>query len=198
MSQQFSLRLGRSGTLRVGAAALLGVALVALLVVRLVGASHAVSKAQRSALVGHAAPDFTIAAWNGVANQTIHLAALRGQPVVLNFWATWCDPCNAEAPLLQAAWEQYHSRGVVFIGVAVDTQQADGMQFLLHYGISYLCGPDPGADLAVPYGLVGLPATIFIDARGIVADKVNIQLDSAKLAHGLAALGEKPAAVSHP
>jgi cytochrome c biogenesis protein CcmG/thiol:disulfide interchange protein DsbE len=138
-------------------------------------------------LVGRPASDFTIAIWNGTPGQTIRLATLRGQPVVVNFWATWCEPCQQEAPLLSAAWQRYHTR-ITFVGVAFDTQQADGTQFMRRYGIRYPCGAGDGAVLATAFGIPGLPDTIFVDRHGVVVRKDAGQLSAATLAQGIQAL----------
>jgi cytochrome c biogenesis protein CcmG/thiol:disulfide interchange protein DsbE len=172
---------------KVGAAILVCAALTGLLLARLADAGQAASSVHPGSLVGHTAPDFTVAVWNVTPGQAIHLAALRGQPVVVNFWATWCEPCQQEAPLLTAAWQRYHAR-ITFVGVAFDTQQVDGVQFLRRYGIQYLCGQGDGAVLATAYGLPGLPATIFIDRRGVVADKITGQLTAAALDQGIQTL----------
>lgn len=165
------------------------VALVTLLALRFAAASHAVSSAPRGALVGHEAPDFTLAPWNAApAGQSVRLAALKGHPVVVNFWATWCEPCQQEAPLLTAAWQRYHGSGVLFLGVALDTQPQDGAQFLRRYGLTYPCGPEGTGTIATTYALVGLPATIFIGRDGIVASRIDGQLTGAALDRAIQAL----------
>jgi len=71
-----------------------------------------------SPLVGKAAPDFTLPILGGRGAQ-LHLADLKGKPVILNFWASWCDPCKQEAPLLQRTWTRIQSQGAVMLGVDV-------------------------------------------------------------------------------
>ena len=95
----------------------LNIVLVAVLWSRLTTTQHILSGAATIPLVGHAAPDFTLTPWDSTSGQTIRLSSLKGKPVVLNFWASWCTPCNAETPLLQTTWQHYQAEGVTFIGI---------------------------------------------------------------------------------
>ncbi|MBK8024911.1 MAG: TlpA family protein disulfide reductase [Chloroflexi bacterium] len=79
------------------------------------------------------APDFTI---NTFAGQNFRLSDFRGQPVVINFWASWCAPCHDEAPALQALWERYEGR-VMFIGITHADEPDDSRAFMERYGITY-------------------------------------------------------------
>lgn len=138
------------------------------------------------ALVGQSAPDFTIQTYTwrgapGAASQTIHLAALRGTPVVVNFWASWCEACRAEAPLLEQTWRQYQAQGVVFIGLDFDDDEPDAVAFLQQYDITDLNGPDATEEIAVHYAVPGLPTTIFISRNGVIAGRHAGQLDQATL-----------------
>lgn len=176
-----SPRLGRREWLQMGVVALAGAALLGVLVFRIATATRAVTKAPSHTLIGQMAPDLAVTVWNGTAGQTLDLAALRGQPVVLNFWGSWCDPCHAESPLLVAAWQRYHPRGVAFVGAAMDTSQSDGLTFLAQEHIPYPAGGVPTEEAAVAYGLIGLPATVFIDRQGHITAKINAQLKPGEL-----------------
>jgi thiol-disulfide isomerase/thioredoxin len=90
---------------------------------------------------------------------------LRGTPVVINFWASWCDPCNQEAPDLEATWKQYQAKGVRVVGVDYEDQPADAQVFMSRYGISYPSVVDRGGELATAFGVRGVPETFFIDAQ---------------------------------
>lgn len=122
-----------------------------------------------------AAPDFTMPVWNtptgaaaqGVQVQTIHLAAMRGRVVVVNFWAPWCEPCTTEAPILSAAAKRFSRDGVAFMGVAFQTNQSDSLAFVRKYGIPYAVGPAPDG-LDVKYGVTGLPYTFVISPAGVL------------------------------
>ncbi|HEY7782109.1 MAG TPA: TlpA disulfide reductase family protein [Ktedonobacterales bacterium] len=162
-------------------------ALLALLGLRLVAASQQVgSQPPPSPLVGHRAPDFTLAVLNGTPGQRVHLADLKGHPVIVNFWASWCQPCQEESPILEAAWQRYKANGIIIIGVSYQDKPADSLGFLKQYGITYLVGlDDADGAIAVAYGVSGVPETAFIDRSGVVAQKVGGPLDDATLAHAI-------------
>ncbi len=157
--------------------------LLLLLLSRLIAAGNTVASAPVSPVVGHPAPDFTIHTWtyDGSPSQTIHLAALKGHPVVVNFWASWCESCKEEEPLLESAWQKYRAQGVIFIGVAFDDTQPNGTAFLKQYGITFPSGPDTNGSIAVDYGLTGVPETAFISRDGTVVQKAIGILDDGTL-----------------
>ena len=111
---------------------------------------------------GAVAPDFSLST---VGGGTLSSSELRGTPVVINFWASWCDPCNQEAPDLEATWKQYQAKGVRVVGVDYEDQPADAQAFMNKYGISYPSVVDRGGELATAFGVRGVPETFFIDAQ---------------------------------
>jgi cytochrome c biogenesis protein CcmG/thiol:disulfide interchange protein DsbE len=122
-------------------------------------------------LIGRAAPDFTLTPWNTqVQKKQIHLSAFHGQIVVVNFWASWCEPCREEAPELEALWQRTQSQGSIFIGIAVQDTQQEGVAFLQRYVISYPSGPDNTGSIARDYRVtnVGIPQTILINRQGTI------------------------------
>jgi cytochrome c biogenesis protein CcmG/thiol:disulfide interchange protein DsbE len=177
--------LSRGNIIGLAATALTLVALLAVLFVRLQQANQAISSAPSYPLIGHAAPDFATQVWNGAANQTIHLADLKGKPVVLNFWASWCEPCKEEMPTLQASYDHYHSSGVVFVGLAFNDTKENGLPFLSKYHITYPAGPDSDGRITVAYGVTGVPETVFIGRDGRVVSKAPGGVSAAQLDAGV-------------
>lgn len=123
-------------------------------------------------LIGKPMPDFTLSALNG-STHTIHLADFKGQPIMLNFWASWCEPCNQEAPFLAQTAPQLKAQGVVLIGVdGQELKQANGLAFLQKYHVNYLNVEDTiNGTTGISYGVTGFPETVFINRQGIVVAK---------------------------
>src|SRR5918999_6551633 len=92
-------------------------------------------------------------------------ADLRGSPVVLNFFASWCAPCRQEAPLLERTWRAYRDSGVRFVGVDLRDTEGDARRFVREFGISYPIVRDEEQTLARALDVYGLPQTFFIDER---------------------------------
>jgi cytochrome c biogenesis protein CcmG, thiol:disulfide interchange protein DsbE len=114
--------------------------------------------------IGGPAPVFTLRRVD--ATGKLDLASLRGKPVVLNFWASWCVPCKGEATMLEQAWQQYRKRGVVFVGVDYHDVTSDARSFLSHHDVTYPSVQDGSGSIADRYGVTGVPETYFIDRRG--------------------------------
>ncbi len=96
----------------------------------------------------------------------VALAAYRGRPVVLNFWASWCEPCKQEAPLLESVWRRYRDRGLVVIGLDFNDLRSDARRFARENRMSYPLAYDGHGDTLTDYGVVGAPETFFIDRTG--------------------------------
>lgn len=130
------------------------------------------------------APDFTFTTFDG---QTITLADLKGKGVVVNFWASWCDPCRDEAALLESAWLREKDSGIVFLGLDYLDQEPSAKAYLAEYGISYPNGPDLQSQAARRYGIKGVPETYFITPDGeIVQAVIGPVLNAAQLDEFLA------------
>ncbi len=122
-----------------------------------------------SPLVGKPAPGFALQLFDGGA---LKLAELRGRPVVVNFWASWCYPaCYDEAPALERAWRRHQDRGAVIVGVDIQDKEDAARKFLQQFSLTFPNGPDPTGKISVDYGVFGVPETFFIDRRGNIRFK---------------------------
>ena len=112
------------------------------------------------------APGFRLARLDRAG--TLSLAALRGKPVVINFWASWCDPCREEAGLLERTWQRYRGRGLVVLGVDVQDGKTAARRFARRYGMTYPLVHDPaqGGGTVEDYGLAAVPETFFVGRDG--------------------------------
>ncbi len=128
---------------------------------------------------GRIAPDFTLPLLDG--NGSLSLSDLRGHPVLLNFWASWCVPCKEEAPVLQAAWEKWQERGVKFLGVDAQDGRTWAREFEQKYGITYPSVVEGTPEEMARYGVLGFPETFFIDAEGKIVAKYIGPIDAATL-----------------
>ncbi|HYY76545.1 MAG TPA: redoxin domain-containing protein [Gaiellaceae bacterium] len=111
-----------------------------------------------------AAPDFALESLDG--EETISLSDYRGKAVVLNFWASWCQPCKQEAPLLQGAWERYRGDGLVVLGVDAQDLKSDARRFVERYGLTYPIAHDRNGVTLGRYGYSAFPETWFVDREG--------------------------------
>ena len=114
------------------------------------------------------AHDFTLPLFEG---GTVQLSGLKGQPVMVNFWASWCVPCRDEAPILERTWQQYKDRGVVFLGVDIWDTEANARAFMREFGLTYPTALDRDGKVAIDYGVRGVPETFFVDREGKLAGK---------------------------
>jgi len=116
--------------------------------------------------VGQKAPDFTFTSFDG---ETYSLSELNGKVVLVNFWASWCKPCEQEAADLELAWRTYQTRGdVVFFGLAWTDTERKSLEYLEKFDITYPNGPDLGTRISQTYRTTGVPETYIIDRNGIL------------------------------
>jgi cytochrome c biogenesis protein CcmG, thiol:disulfide interchange protein DsbE len=126
------------------------------------------------------APDFALPRLDGEGE--LSLASLRGKAVVVNFWASWCEPCKTETPMLQAAWRKYRSQGLVIVGIDYDDFRGEARAFAKRYGVTYPIVHDRRKETVGRYGVVGVPETLFVDRRGrLVGERVVGELDEGEL-----------------
>ena len=123
-------------------------------------------------LASGSAPDFTLTSFDG---QVYKLADLKGKPVVINFWASWCVPCRDEAPGLQRTWEAYRDQGVLILGVDYVDTEVDAKKFIAEFGQTYPNGADLGTRISQAYRISGVPETYFIRRDGKLLQGIDAQ-----------------------
>ncbi len=118
--------------------------------------------------VGERAPDFQLQSLNG---QTISLSDLRGEPVLLNFWATWCGPCVSEMPHLEQIYQEWSNKGLVLWTIDIGESSSQAQGFMQYYNLSLPVLLDTQQRVAQKYSIMGIPSTFFIDKDGIIQGK---------------------------
>jgi peroxiredoxin len=137
--------------------------------------------------VGATAPEFSVVNGDGTTYQLtdltgapIRLADLRGKAVWVNFWTTWCPPCQSEVPILRDVSERYKDRGLVLVAISVqETSPADVAAYATKYQLGYTIGFDGSGKIFHAYKGYGLPTHVFIDPNGVIASIVGAPLDEA-------------------
>lgn len=127
--------------------------------------------AQEAASVGFLAPDFSLDTMQG---ETIRLADLRGQGVIINLWASWCGPCRAEMPAMQNVYEDFKDQGFTILAVNATNQDnlAAARAFVEELGLSYPILLDVNGETSDLYNLRALPSTFFIDREGRIQEVI--------------------------
>lgn len=120
-------------------------------------------KAQAGPRESGMTPDFTLTGFDG---RTVTLSKLRGQVVIINFWASWCLPCREEAAYLEETWRKYKDEGVVFIGVDYVDTEKEALAYIKEFDITYINGPDIGTRIAQDYNIKGVPETFYVAKNG--------------------------------
>ncbi len=148
---------------------LVWVSLVALLVIVALGLRRA---QQGTVQPGEVIPDFNLTLFDGYTFQDqtqVKFSELRGKVVVINFWASWCKPCEQEAADLESAWRYYQPGGeVVFIGIDYVDTEPEARGYLTKFDITYPNGPDLATQISQFFRIKGVPETYFIDRQGVL------------------------------
>ena len=116
---------------------------------------------------GFLAPDFTIHPLNG---EEVHLSDYRGQPILLNFWASWCPPCRAEMPAFQKIYTEYAAQGFIVLGVNSQESQSTAASFAQSYKLTFPILVDDNGVVTHQYRVDSLPTTLFIDRDGYISE----------------------------
>jgi cytochrome c biogenesis protein CcmG/thiol:disulfide interchange protein DsbE len=136
--------------------------------------------------LGQAPGGFVLDTYSG---EIIDTANLEGKVILINFWASWCDPCEEEALLLEETWQELGqaSSDVIFLGVAYNDTEPASLAFLEEYGITYPNGPDLRGEISAIYNVNGVPETYILDQSGrlqyikygpfLTADEIRIAVE---------------------
>ena len=127
--------------------------------------SPASCKPASSPEVGSPAPDFTLPTLDG---QTVKLSDFKGQPVFINFWATWCPPCLSEMPHIQAVFDDEASKGLVVLAVNVGEEQSTARHFIEQQGYTFPIALDVDGSIGEKYRVRAYPTSLFIDPEGVI------------------------------
>ena len=143
--------------------------LIGLLVLVAIGLGR---RQQGTAQPGDRVKDFELALFSGYeynGQPSVNLASLRGKVLLINFWASWCKPCEQEAAELRSAWEYYGDRqDVLFLGVDYEDTEPHAREYLKKFNITFPNGPDVGTRISQLFRIKGVPETYFIDREGVL------------------------------
>jgi cytochrome c biogenesis protein CcmG, thiol:disulfide interchange protein DsbE len=145
----------------------------------------ALSSAPSGARIGAVAPDFALVDLDG---NPVRLADLRGRPVIVNFWASWCVPCVEEFPLLREVATDHAADGLVVVGIVYQDRSEAARDFMARFGADWPAAMDPGGEVAAQYGIYGPPESFFVDRHGVVTARQIGGLTMADLDDKLAAI----------
>jgi thiol-disulfide isomerase/thioredoxin len=147
----------------------------------LVGCSTKPSETQPSeaAEVGKTAPNFQL---ENLEAKTVSLDSLRGKPVLINFWATWCGPCLDEMPFLQEIYSEWSSKGLMFLSINSGETATKVRSYMQQFGFSFPALVDSKNEVAATYRILYLPTTILVDKNGVILEiKVGAFPDKATI-----------------
>ena len=123
----------------------------------------------QEARVGSQAPDFQL---NNLDGHSISLSDLRGKPVFINFWATWCSPCRSEMPYIQEIYEEWSGKGLVVLAINIGESPSQVEEFMESQNLSFPVLLDTGKNIAQKYNIQGIPTSFFVDKDGVVQEKI--------------------------
>jgi len=140
----------------------------------LLAPAHAVAPAPNAV-----APDFTL---RGADGRNVRLDELRGQVVLVNFWASWCTECHDEQAALDQTWQRYRDSGMVLLGVDFEDTSDGAKDYVHQSGLTYPVVEDKDSKTALAYGIRGIPETFVIDRTGRIVDRIIGRVDADRLA----------------
>lgn len=124
------------------------------------------------------APLFSV---KSLEDTTVDLSQLKGKVVMIDFWSSWCKPCESEAPILSRTFEKYPSEDIAFVGIAIWDRLDDVEKFVDKFDNTYPTVIDKTGDIAIRYGVIGIPEKYFIDRNGSIIAKYIGPINEEKL-----------------
>lgn len=115
--------------------------------------------------IGKPAPDFNLQSLDG---QSVSLSGLRGKPVLINFWATWCPPCRIEMPYIQQVYDEWADKGLAILAIDVGESPSEVRESMESRNLSFPVLLDTAGDVALQYNVRAIPTTLFLDKDGIL------------------------------
>jgi cytochrome c biogenesis protein CcmG, thiol:disulfide interchange protein DsbE len=155
---------------------------IAVFAAAIIAVSVLTSSSSAAAPPAPAAPGFTVAALGGPGS--VSLSQYQGKPVIVNFWASWCGPCQQETPLL-ASWYKQEQGRVALVGLDENDTTAKALAFARAKGVTYTLGFDPQLTVTGPYNVDALPQTFFLNAQHRIVEHVLGAMTRADLAQGV-------------
>jgi peroxiredoxin len=154
---------------------------------------YLVGAASQGLDIGQAAPDFIGTDDNGQSvrltdlnGRPISIVDLKGHPLWINFWATWCPPCQHETPDLEAAFQAHQNEGLILLAISIQEVPSTVSDYVSRYGLTYTIGMDVSGAILHTYHVFGIPTHYFVDRNGIIRDRVFGPLDRAGIERRLA------------
>jgi cytochrome c biogenesis protein CcmG/thiol:disulfide interchange protein DsbE len=117
--------------------------------------------------VGENVPDFILSTFDG---DQIDIESLRGKVIVINFWASWCGPCEQEAAELEQAYQNFKDQDVIFLGVDYVDTETEALAYLSKFNITYPNGPDLRTEISQAFRIRGVPETYIVGRQGVLVD----------------------------
>ena len=143
--------------------------------------------------------DGTVAPLRDLAGVPVRLADLRGHPVWISFWASWCPPCQAETPVLRETFAAYRPRGLALVAVSVQESTVEDVRaYAAKYGLDFTVAADLAGDVFRRYRIYGLPTQIFLDSDGIIRAIIQGPVDAQFATASLALVGLPPSGADAP
>jgi len=125
--------------------------------------------------VGKVAPDFTLTTLDG---KTVTLSGLRGKPVLINFWATWCVPCAEEMPYFEESYKTWTAKGLEFLSIDYNEKASKVSAYMEYYAYTFPVLLDDKGNVGLKWGIMYLPTTIMIDKDGVIKFMKSISFTS--------------------